>query len=653
MRDMSVHRRQLNSITSRWPGVTRRLSELSHPFNLVEAQASAARRQLPPLNVPVIAGALLLLSLLTWAVSLRQVDLGGMDDTGLVSVLPWEFFGALFMVTLSFGLVLFHRPLSVPLALANILALILMSFGATAVVQDVPRFAIGWRLAGIMDYIMHNGAVDGRIDAFFNWPGFFILMAFITQATGFDSVLQFMAWAHVIFNVLNLGPLWMIFQSTTADRRLTLAALWFFYLANWIGQDYLSPQAFNFYLFLVVLAVILTWLRGEAWPAQQVLDWARSRIRRLDRGVRWATGYLSGVERPIEPLAPWQRAGLVTFIIITLIAMVPSHQLTPFALLAAISALVVVNRMSTLTLPILLFVLIATWVFFGATAYISGHIGHVAGPVGSVGTNVDANLTARLRGSPDHIFIGYLRTAMSLAVWSLALIGGVRRILTGHRDIGVALLAVTPFPLLLLQAYGGELLLRIYLYSLPFMAFFVAGVFFPTPQRGRGVVAGVLLVAVSFGLAVSLLYARYGNERMDYFTTDEVAAVEHLYTVAEPGSQFVALTGTLPWRYREYQTYEYRTVPRIARLTDIPGLVGIMSDRRFPESYLILTRSQKASAELFIGWPEGTWEGFVSALDGSERFALVFANADARVYVLSNPCGKHSTGEQDCSYRRR
>jgi hypothetical protein len=276
-------------------------------------------------------------------------------------------------------------------------------------------------------------------------------------------------------------------------------------------------------------------------------------------------------------------------------------------------------------------------VLYVATPYISGHIEHVSGPVGSVGTNIDANLTERFRGSPGHIFINYVRSGMSLAVWGLAFLGILRRLRNGYRDWALVLVAATPFPLLALQAYGGELLLRIYLYSVPFMAFFGAALFFTSPRVGRRLSAYLLLFATCVLLLAGFLFARYGNERMTYFTANEVAAVEFVYETAEPGSQLVALTGTLPWRYQDYRAYKYTTVPRVTRTQDIEALIGTMADRRYPASYLILTRSQKASGELFIGWPPGTWEQFVDALQESGRFRPVYANLDAAVFVMDRP----------------
>jgi hypothetical protein len=586
---------------------------------------------------------LVICSALLWALSLEHIDLRQMDDTGLVSVLPLSVLLALGLLNVSFCMTISQRTLSVRLVWLHIVVLVVMLYGITAIVQEEPRFAIGWKLSGIIDYIIQTGTVDGRIDAFFNWPTFFILMAFITEVTGLGTAVSFMAWAPVGFNLLYLGPLWMIYRSGTTDMRLVSLSAWFFLIANWIGQDYLSPQAFNFFLFLVVLAIVLTWMRGPAWPAERIVGHVAARVRGLSPWLAHIVGkverLLAGEEAAVTPSTPHQRAAFIVIFALIFMAMVSSHQLTPFALLAALGTLVFFNRFSALTIPILLAVMIATWVLYMATPYVHGHIEHIATPVGSVGTNIDANLSERFRGSEGHIFINYMRTGMSLAVWALAFWGLLRRFFNGHRDWALALVAATPFPLLALQAYGGELLLRIYLYSVPFMAFFCAAIYFPTPSHGRRWQASILLFVGTFAMLVSFLFTRYGNERMMTFTSEEVAAVRYLYEMAEPGSQFVAVTGTLPWRFQDYRTYKYTTIPpRLTRLTDVQSIIGIMANDRFPDSYLIVTRSQQASGELFIGWPPEVWDQLIHALHESQKLDVIYQNQDATIYVLDKSC---------------
>lgn len=621
-------------------GMMHRLSKFSQStypspvFRPTTPTLPVARRfSVPPTGAIV---ALLIASVLLWAASLEHINVRLMDDTGLISVLPPAVFLSLLLLCASFSLTITRQTLSVPLVFVHLVLLIVMAYGITSFVYDSPRFAIGWKLAGIINYVREYGSVDGRIDAFFNWPSFFILMAFLTDAAGLDSPQPFMMWAPVIFNLLYLGPLWIIFRSATIDLRLVALSMWFFYVVNWIGQDYLAPQALNIFLLLSVLAILLTWLRGPApqpgmdadgqriFPGAKFLGWLQARL-----------GNWAGYEHPTAPSTPKQRALLLGMVLLMLTAMVASHQLTPFAALAAMSVLIFFNRCTVITLPLILGVMIGTWVFYVATPYVHGHIEHITEPMGSVTSNLDANLTDRFRGSPEHIFINYMRIGMTLMVWGLAFLGGLRRLHNGYRDVSLILLAAAPFPLLGMQAYGGELLLRIYLYSVPFMAFFCAALFLPSPLAGRGWRATLVLTGASFVLLIGFLFTRYGNERMMYFTDDEVEAVHTLYAIAEPGAQLVAATGTLPWRFQDYRTYRYTTVPRQARAADIEAVAGMMASDRYPSSYLILTRSQKASGELFIGWPPGTWELFVDKLHASDKFVLIYANQDAEIFALA------------------
>jgi hypothetical protein len=148
---------------------------------------------------------------------------------------------------------------------------------------------------------------------------------------------------------------------------------------------------------------------------------------------------------------------------------------------------------------------------------------------------------------------------------------------------------------------------------------------------------------------VAFLFTRYGNERMMYFSQEEVSAVHYLYSMAEPGSQLIAITGTLPWRFQEYRTYKYTTDPRVVRTGDTDSLVNLMANRRFPASYLILTRSQQASGELYIGWPPGTWDKLVESLHTMDEFILLYANQDAEIYGLTKFCHRRPDGRYTCT----
>jgi hypothetical protein len=586
-----------------------------------------------------MAGPLLLalVALGLWAAGVARVNLREINDLGLASVLPVQVLAALVVATAAFAWTLGQRPLRRSMLLLHVVTLVVMLYGMNAMVEPVPGPNILWRHAGIADHIATTGTVDPRIDAYFNWPGFFVLAAFLSSAAGLDSIVQLAAaWVPVFFNLLYLGPLLLLYRRATPDQRLIWLAVWFFYISNWIQQDYLSPQALTYFLYLLIIGILLRWFGTDrsAWPAPA-------------RWLPWRPPLPSPATAPMfHPLpvhgpSPRQpsarRAGLMAVVIALFAAAVPSHQLTPFAILASVSALVIVRRCSARGLPLLMLVMVAAWITFMSAAYLAGHLSILSGQVGQVNSIAAANVTDRLKGSADHQLVVQLRLALTALVWLLALLGWLRRRRQGQDDVAFTLLAVVPFLLLGLQSYGGELLLRVYFFGLPFAAFLAAGLFLPVKADAVSwrKVAAVGLAGIT--ILGGFLFARYGNERIDHFTSAELAAVRHLYEIAPPGSLLLAATGDLPWKFQDYATYEYRIVPNLPNSGNgdlVKPVLGIMRQHRQPGAYLIVTRSQRADTQARSILPPGSLHRLEQRLRRSPTIQLVYANQDARIYAL-------------------
>lgn len=582
---------------------------------------------------------LLVAALFLWLRSVRQIDLRAMDDLGLVSVLPVLALVALAILTVSFCLLLRSFPSRVPLMLLHLGILILMLYGATAFVEEVPRFAVSWRHAGIADHIARKGSVDTRIDAYFNWPGFFILAALLSELTGFANPISFTRWASVYFNLLFLAPLVLILRAVTDDPRVVWLAVWIFFLTNWVGQDYFSPQAFAYFLYLVILAILLTWFRSVRGVGTHERGDERTgaRHRWLTRPLRLLWWREPGELHDDGLITAPVRVGLMAIVIIVFAVMVGSHQLTPFAALISVTALVAARRCAARGLPVLMTVVVVTWVAFMTGAYLASHLSGVTSGLGDLSKNAEANIGNRLRGTPEHLFVLRVRLAMTAGLWVLALLGALRRFGHRHRDVACGVLALAPFSLLAMQSYGGEILLRIYLLSLPFVAFFAAAFFFPLHRseasRAKTVQVGLITVA----MLVAFFFARYGNERANQFTSSEIQAIDHLYSISPRGSVLVAGSENVPWRSRHYADYRHRTLTALAeqrqqplpRLEDVASLVMERPDRRL---FVLITRSQKAHVELLGIWPPESLDGLESQLAGSPLFKLVFANRDATIF---------------------
>ncbi|HLJ66470.1 MAG TPA: hypothetical protein VKX16_03820 [Chloroflexota bacterium] len=614
-------------------------SSASPPAGDAPAATSAIALSLADAAFPLLLTAC---ALTIWGLSLPSVDLSHMTDIGLISVLPGAVFLAIGLVNLSFALTLRQQRLQTWLILLHIGILILMLYGVTMFVeQGVPRFAATWKHIGITDYVLNSGNVNPNIDAYFNWPGFFILSAFVTKITGFSSSEGLVLWAPVFYNVLYLGPLYGIFTSATGDRRLVWLGIWLFYLTNWVGQDYFSPQGLDYFLYLVVIAIVVTWFKSTSrWPNPAMGRY----LRALGPLRRWGERLLAPPDAPNAHSTALQRLSLIVIAVVLMAITVPSHQLTPFATFTALTGLALFNRSSLRFMPVLLMVLTGTWISYMTENFLSGHLGMVAGHVGQVSATVNQNVTDRIHGSSDHVLVVLTGVVLSLAIWGLAGLGVVRSLRERYWDLTLVLLAVAPFTLILLQAYEGELVLRIYLFALPAVIFFAAALFFTTPRTGRSWMTTVAIVAVCELLAIGFFLSRYGNERMDHFTPAEIAAVKQLYRIAPPHSLLLAGSDNIPWRFANYatETTESLDDPSVVPSAAVMGSTGhltavvadLMANPRYRRSFFIITRSEKAYVNLFRVFPEYTLDDLESSLDRSRTFRVVYRNADAIIYTL-------------------
>ena len=590
---------------------------------------SFAGPSLPALSLQVL---LIIAASILWMLFVPSVDYSQMDDLGIISILPLPMFGALGLLVVSFCLALRRAEANGPILAGQVIVLIIMLYGITAMVEEQSRFGVTWLHAGFTEHIMRTGTVAPNLEARFNWPGFFVMSAVMLEFAGLESILGFAGWAAVIFNFLYLVPLYVIFHTITKDKRLVWMAIWLFYLTNWVGQDYYSPQALSFFFSLVILSIVIRWFNGSMEAAtgdpQPASGPTAGLIARL-------TGWLNREPLPLIVSTPFQRVGLVSIIVIIFAVIVFSHQLTPQYEILAIGALVVFRRCTLRSLPFIMAAMVAAWLSFMTLDFLVGHSSAITGGVGQVGQTVSANVTERLSGSPEHVFVIQMRMVMTVLIWVLAFLGGLRRLWTGHWDITYGILAAVPFSLLLLQSYGGEAILRIYFFALPFMAFFAAGLFFASSGANMSWRTTILIGLTSTVLLGGFYVTRYGNERMDFKTNAEVAAMDYVYEVAEPRSQFFVSMQGSAWRYQDYEQYRYRSIRGAFTEGDIEDIVWRMKDPKYPASYLILTRSQEAHAELFLGWPPGEWDQRVDDLKASGKFETLFANEDAEVLVLA------------------
>lgn len=576
---------------------------------------------------------LLALAVLSWVVSLARIDEAGIGDLGLVDALPLTYFVALAVLTAGFCLALraATRP---PVLAAYVTVLVAMLHATPTIASDTLRYAWAWKHVGVVDYVQRSHEVwtDSPIlTVYHNWPGFFGAVAALTDGAGFDSALSFASWAPLFFALVWAGALWALFSTFTTDRRVVALGVWFFVLANWVGQEYLAPQSFAYLLHLVVLVVVLTWWsRPGRLPAR-----LERRLVRLRSGT-------------VEPDAPApvvlsgaQRLPVMLALVACMVAIATSHPLTPVVTTLALAALALAGALRARWLPLLMLGLTVVWMLTGAWRYVSGNLDDVFGGIGGVGPTYDARVVSFEAVDGAQRLVSYAGRAVVLAVVALAVAGFVRRARAGRVETVAALLMAAPVLLMFASAYGGEVVFRVYLFALPFAAYLSACAFLPR-RDAPGWRPFVAVAVASVVLAAGFLLAAYGKEQWFRFTEDEVAASRAIYDDAPAGSLVVSGSFTYPQRFANYERFTYVSIidePRasVERLLADPVdvLTEWMSDPRFTRSYFVNTRSQGAEADALGLLPDGALDRVTAELVASGRFEVVVDNEDATVLSLT------------------
>jgi hypothetical protein len=555
------------------------------------------------------------------------MDISNMTDVGLISILPIPFFVSLISLVASYFFSLFQSKFTPFVLFLHLFLLIFILFGTTIWIEEVPRFNVTWRHIGVIDYIIENQGVGTKVDVYLGWPGFFIVNAFQMFLSGLETPIGYVSWAPVFLNLLYLGPLLLIYRSATTDQRLVWAAVLFFYLTNWIGQDYFSPQGLAYFFYMLILGILVTWFRKI--PR---LVW----LEKLSKRIKFFSGLSAEAQKDQAPpeikSTPAQRIGLFFVILISLFFITASHQLTPFAIFLSLVALSLFKRITLKGLVTIILVVTVAWIGYMGVDYIGNNIEKILSGIGQVEAAVDENITGRLVGSPGHLFIVRLRLVMTMVLWGFAGLGILLRIRKGIWDINLLLITIAPFLLVGLQLYGGEMLLRVYLFALPPMAFFAASIFFPEKREKFNWKMPVILTLASLVLLLGFLFARYGNEKFDQFTHQEVAAVQALYEMAEPKDLLVAPSPHYPIKFEEYADHPQLFVANEVIEGDIGKLGEAIRARDYRGGFFIITTSQINYFKINYNFNPEIWVELEKNLEDSDRFQLVYKNDDARIY---------------------
>ncbi|MFB6437048.1 glycosyltransferase family 2 protein [Streptomyces sp. NPDC056411] len=573
-------------------------------------RARAAVHALAVLALPV--------ALVLWLVSLREVDLGAMGDLGLVHVLPVTYWTGLVLLGVGVCAALSDRRTRGFHFAGYVLALITFLHATPLALYPELRYSWAWKHVAVTDVLLSSGTLPtkaGLLAVYARWPGFFWLNDLFVQHTGMHSPSVYASWFPLLINVALVAPLVVLYRSFTRSRRLVWGAVFLFFACSWVGQDYFSPQAFAFLLYVCVIAAV---------------------VRRLPR---------KGGPKPARPSLGW-----AVLVLLAIVVIVVSHPLTPMLMTGSLLLLALPRRNRAVVVPVLLAALTLTlaWDLTAARPYLEQNLHSILTGLTQPESNAGSGVLGLAGATTGQIAVAWADRILSAVVFLFAALAVVLRPTVRHS--AVPLLAIAPLPWAVANSYGGEMIFRVYLFALPATAFGAAALLLPpllATAHGSGLrrplrrlrAAAVPVVIVTLFAALSLAY--FGKENVNYFTPSETVAAKWLARHAPEGSLIVGATDYFPYAYTDYPYHDRLWLSEAAPddqrqvsrdpVSELHVLTGAGPPRPV---FLILNRAQEAQVTATGALPPGTIAHIKRAVAHRSDFPVVHRTADAVIYRI-------------------
>ncbi len=495
------------------------------------------------------------------------------------------------------------------------------------ILYTVPEYAWVYKHIGIVQALGTYGRVTDPGNIYQQWPTLFATVASVSRAARVGP-LSFAAWAPLAFELADALLLLGIFRVAVKDRRIAWLALFLYEgLIAWVGQDYLSPQAFGYLLWLGIATVILRWLLSSSSSSSSSLS-AHEGRRLIGRA--WGH-FTAGRAAPPESTAADRRLAFA-LIAVLYFAVVSAHQLTPYFVLAAVGTLMILGLLRRGGLMLLLLLVIAG-------SYLALHYGLISQQFGGLfsGGSVlqNASGVSGVSHKPAEATTAQIVRALAVAMWLLALAAVARNWRSPGKVAACACLAFSPFLIVLVQNYGGEAIYRVYMFSAPWCALLIAG----AVAELRPVALRPFAAALAcFAALAAGLQGLYGPVSVDAFTPPELTASLWLYGHAPCGSVLVLAADSAPaLETADYNHYSLQVIPADPQYgqswlseSNVPEVEKWLASFGNRDIFVVFSRSMAAYATYF-GDPHG-YAQLARAARNRIGWSVVYRNADVTIY---------------------
>lgn len=362
-----------------------------------------------------VAGLILALAFFLWLPMLPGLERATYSQFGLLTAGTGPGLVLCMMLIVAAFLIALRRHQLRTMIVAVGMAIVVQRFTVT-MITSAPIYDWTYKHVAVTEYILdlHRLAPSG-VDIYSEWPSFFLVSAWFQHVTGYDTLSLAHVFAPMIHVVL-AACIYGLARVMKFTKRAAVTAAMLAEVVNWVGQDYYSPQAWALLLAVGFLALLMS-----------------------------------------SPLT--RSAALLS--IIPFAALVPTHQLTPYWLLAVTGVLLVTRRAKPWWLMVPLGVLLLGYLYPRLPIVAPYGLFQGFDPVQNAASNVQQE------GVLGKQITSLVCRALSGGVFGLALVSAIYAWRTKKTFWAPMVMAFGSVMLLAGQSYGGEAIFRVYLYAIP------------------------------------------------------------------------------------------------------------------------------------------------------------------------------------------
>lgn len=595
---------------------------------------AVASRETSFLEIPLIIALVTATGL--WVGAVIKGHGHSVGSYGLLPLLGVPFFAAVGFTVGALVLALWFIRTAWPAAVMA-LGLLLAEFFATQKFLAVaPLYSYVYKHIGVVDYVVHGGALNDRADVYQQWPGFFAVAAGLVHLSG-RSPLAYANWAELFFETLNAVTLFAIARPFCRQHQIIPYITVLLYVtASWEGQEYYAPQTLAFQLALLFQFFLLPLLEPE-------------RLRRPFRKGRWFVipPLMTQIEiRGDKRSASVGRVARAIGIVALFGAIMITHQLSPYIVFAGVAVLWILGVLRHRPIVFTLVAMIVIYPLLHLTAISQNPVLNVFDLSNATGTK------GFTQASPAQALGSDLAKVVCLGIWGATVVSA----LSYRRRLGVVAIplvfATVPIMLVIVSNYGGEGIFRAFLFSSPWCALVIT-------MRLTDLVRAPkfrLMAVGSWALFAALASAQaadFGQFPVIQMPLEEISAAAYFLDHAPSNSTLILAADNFPSRVNgRYVLHNTPQMPNDPALDGYPQFDGnrldLMSPRALAlsvtyiakgKTYLVIAPSMYAYLDYYESFAAGTLPSLVRRLKASNYWRVWYQN-DGTIILRAVPQGK-------------